>query len=49
MKNISIERVYVFSDGTVKAESDMGTEEIRAAEKNIIKKLRERFYIESDA
>ena len=48
MKKLSIERVYVFPDGTEKAESDMSAEEIIATEDNIRKRLRERFNIKSD-
>ena len=48
MKELSIERVYVFPDGTEKAESDMSVEEIIAAEDNIRKKIKERFNIKSD-
>ncbi len=48
MKELSIERVFVFPDGTEKAESDISAEEIMAAEDNIRKRLRERFNIKSD-
>ncbi len=49
MKNIKIERVYIFPDGSEKSENDMSAEEISSAEENIRNKLRERLNIKSDA
>lgn len=47
MKDITVERIYVYPDGVEKAESDMSAEEISAAEEKIRNELIKRLYLKS--